>query len=211
MLFPGQDYHIYNHANAWENFFREKRNYQFFLNKFAYYISPIADIFAYCLMPNHFHIQLRIKPETILQELNGKNNTAKFEKIEDFITQQFSNFFNSYTKSYNKVYNRKGALFLHGFKNNPIESDRQFIQTLLYIHLNPVKHKFTKDYLEWEWSSFKKHYSEEKPVWLNTSGLQKFFKDKEAYLRVHKERSDILLNLNLDLEGLTNDFLNIYI
>ena len=56
-------YHIYNHENGNENLFREEDNYQFFLKKWAAYISVIADTYAYCLMPNHFHFLLRIKEE----------------------------------------------------------------------------------------------------------------------------------------------------
>jgi len=51
-------YHIYNHAVGNENLFRCDENYRYFLKKYAEHISPIADTFAYCLMPNHFHLSV---------------------------------------------------------------------------------------------------------------------------------------------------------
>lgn len=53
LLESGYYYHIYNHANGNKNLFLEEDNYIFFLNKYYKFIDPIADTFAYCLMPNH--------------------------------------------------------------------------------------------------------------------------------------------------------------
>jgi len=60
-LEPDNFYHIYNHAVSKENIFRSEENFDFFLKKYHKYISPIADTFAYCLMPNHFHFAVKIK------------------------------------------------------------------------------------------------------------------------------------------------------
>ena len=54
-------YHIYNRANGNEKLFVNAGNYEYFLKRYDYYITPIADTFAYCLMPNHFHFLARIK------------------------------------------------------------------------------------------------------------------------------------------------------
>ena len=54
-------YHIFNHAVGNENLFRKEDNFIYFLKKYHEHISPVADTFAYCLMPNHFHILLRMK------------------------------------------------------------------------------------------------------------------------------------------------------
>jgi hypothetical protein len=59
----GKYYHIFNHAVGADHLFRNNENDLFFLKKYAQYISPIADTFAYCLMPNHFHFAVRIKDE----------------------------------------------------------------------------------------------------------------------------------------------------
>ena len=66
----GNFYHIYNHANGSENLFRNDENYNFFLRKWSQHIEPIADSYAYCLMPNHFHFLVRIKDEEDLEKLD---------------------------------------------------------------------------------------------------------------------------------------------
>ena len=56
----GNLYHIYNQGNNQRKIFFEKKNYLFFLKKVRTYISPYADILAWCLMPNHFHLMIRV-------------------------------------------------------------------------------------------------------------------------------------------------------
>ena len=61
-------YHVYNHANGNEKLFLSDENYHYFLKKYYEYVHPIADIFCYCLMPNHFHFLIRIKEERVLKD-----------------------------------------------------------------------------------------------------------------------------------------------
>jgi len=58
---PYNIYHVYNHGNAEDLIFREDTNYDFFLKKYGKYIPEIAETYAYCLMPNHFHVMVWIK------------------------------------------------------------------------------------------------------------------------------------------------------
>lgn len=154
-------YHIYNHANGNENLFREKKNYHFFLKKYHQHIDPIADTIAWCLMPNHFHLLVKIKSEEVKNSTFPKFETLEklilLEKPEDksnFISKQFSNFFSSYTQSFNKIYKRRGSLFLKNFKRKEVNSEDYLRNLVLYIHLNPVNHGFTKTAEQWEWSSY---------------------------------------------------------
>ena len=52
-------YHIYNRGNNRENLFIERRNYPYFLKLYAKHIQPVAETYAYCLLPNHFHFAIR--------------------------------------------------------------------------------------------------------------------------------------------------------
>ncbi len=85
-LEAGNYYHIYNHSNGNDNVFFKKKNYQYFLSKYFDYISPVADTFAYCLMPNHFHFLLKFKEEKELFEWlkeNGKID-SEITDLKDF-------------------------------------------------------------------------------------------------------------------------------
>ena len=56
-------YHIYNRGINRCDLFRETNDYRQFLRFYEKYIEPIADTYAWVLMPNHFHLLIRIKSE----------------------------------------------------------------------------------------------------------------------------------------------------
>jgi REP element-mobilizing transposase RayT len=56
-------YHIYSRAVGNDLLFIEKKNYQFFLDKYDQFCSKVFTTLGYCLMPNHFHFLVQVKPE----------------------------------------------------------------------------------------------------------------------------------------------------
>jgi len=141
-------YHIYNRGNNGENLFIEERNYYYFFKLYTHYIYPIADTYAYCLMPNHFHLLVRIKPQL-------EQNTYH---------QAFSNLFSTYTKAINKKYQRTGSLFEKPFKRIHVDSDHYFIALIRYIHQNPQKHGFTNNFRTYPFSSYQTIYQQKKSI-----------------------------------------------
>ena len=67
-------YHIYNHGNNWQKIFFNRENYLFFLRKIKTHMVPYADILAWCLMPNHFHLIVYVKEV----ELGSNTDTEGF-------------------------------------------------------------------------------------------------------------------------------------
>jgi len=190
-LLPETIYHIYTHANGSENLFRSDANYNYFLKKYAEYIFPIAETFAYCLMPNHLHLAVQIrKEEEVLESLRLKKPTLQgFETLGGFskaVSLQFSHLFNGYTQAYNKKYDRRGSLFIPNFKRKEVTNTTYLTQLMAYIHLNPVHHGFVKDIIEWPYSSFHA-YLFDKPSRLNRTYFNEWFGNKEALLKFHKE------------------------
>jgi hypothetical protein len=61
-------YHIYNRGVNGEDIFVEERNYDLFLRLFEKHLNPVADLFAYCLLRNHFHLSVRIRSEEEILE-----------------------------------------------------------------------------------------------------------------------------------------------
>src|SRR5690554_1635491 len=174
-------YHIYNHANGNENLFREEKNYSFFLQKYELHINPIAETIAWCLMPNHFHLLVKIKSEEEINSTFPKFRTLeKFDDKTNFISKQFANFFSSYTQSFNKVYNRRGSLFLKNFKRKEIIDESYLRNLVLYIHLNPVHHGFTDRVQQWKWTSYDNFMIGDLSTLL--------FGDAENYQWLHKSR-----------------------
>jgi REP element-mobilizing transposase RayT len=92
-LQPDRSYHIFNHANGFENIFRIEVNFIYFLEKYWLYILPIAETYAYCLMPNHFHLVVRIRKRETIEALIRINNNPSirynFSKVAS-IAKNFS-------------------------------------------------------------------------------------------------------------------------
>ena len=203
----GQTYHIYNHANGNENIFREEENYRFFLQQYKKHLADVVDTYAYCLMPNHFHFLIRIKASEELKDLTLQSETfPKFrtlEKLESaqypqFVSKQFSNLFSSYTQAFNKKYNRKGSLFMKNFNRKPIESIEQWQETFLYIHLNPIKHKFSKKMEDWKWSSWHAYNNMESKSLIPRSEAITYFDDLDNLLYCSEEKIHKIMNMNLE-------------
>ena len=196
-------YHIYNHANGSENLFREEDNYRYFLQQYKTYIHPVANTFAYCLLPNHFHFLLAIKEEDELKNLGGFQNLQGLIEPEDTIenaiqkkiSKSFSNFYNSYAKAFNKKYDRRGSLFFQNFRQKPIESIAQWQETFLYIHLNPVKHGFTSDAGQWTWSSWKAYVHPEKTSLVCRTAALDYFDNYENIRYCIESKKESILSL----------------
>ena len=77
-LQPNCTYHIFNHANGFENIFVQDGNYWFFLEKYRDYTPPMDETYAYCLLPNHFHLVVRIRRKKVLEEVYRAYTFPKF-------------------------------------------------------------------------------------------------------------------------------------
>ncbi|HNW89315.1 MAG TPA: transposase [Bacteroidales bacterium] len=148
----GAMYHIFNRGNNKENLFVEDRNYTYFLSLMEKYLTNVADIYCYCLMKNHFHLLLKIKESINIVD----------EKYQKKPHLAFSHMFNSYTKSINKAYNRTGSLFQEHFHRNRITEDGFFKNVVAYIHLNPEKHGFVRDFRNYPHSSYSDFFTDRK-------------------------------------------------
>ncbi|MHB9142398.1 MAG: hypothetical protein ACYC25_11035 [Paludibacter sp.] len=114
---PDTSYHIFNHANGFENIFRHEANYYFFLEKYLKYIGPIAETYAWCLMPNHFHLVVRIRKRAIL--INNYN----FSKVSGF-----ENSGNKAQSTYNQTDSQNFGKVV-GLENSGTKAQSNFNQT----------------------------------------------------------------------------------
>jgi hypothetical protein len=214
-MIPGCTFHVYNHANGYENLFRENDNYRYFLVLYKKHIQPIANTVAHCLLPSHFHLMIHIKDVDELPEEffsasgtreNGpgdvperyNNKSAESKLIENKLSKHFSNLFSAYTQAYNKRYNRRGSLFLKNFKHKPIDSLSQWQTTFLYIHLNPVKHLMVREVEMWNWSSWNTYRQPEKSSLVWRKAALEYFGTFENMYHCMKDKKHEILALLLD-------------
>ena len=206
-LNPGYFYHIYNRGNNRENLFYKPGNYIYFLKKYDHYLNDYLETYAFCLLPNHFHLLVRAKE---LRDLPGfENHTSGRIKREDnpagllpharkdlpglkdlegllptLISKQFSKFFNAYAKAINKQQNRVGSLFQKNFKRIRIENRKYLTNLIYYIHANPQIHKLTDDFKNWPYSSYGK-FLEAKKTHLPKEEVLNWFGSIEEYKTYH--------------------------
>lgn len=184
VLEPGGTYHIFNRGNNGENIFKEEANYNYFLHLIKVHLIPVCDIYAYCLLKNHFHFLLKIKETNELSIIHQQKAYLPF-----------SNMFNAYTKAINKRYVRSGSLFQEHLKRKRVEDEKYLIQLIAYIHLNPVKHGFTEDFKSYRFSSYQAYKSSKTSLLKREVVLSLI--EREVFEYWHDER-------NLQTEYLNN-------
>lgn len=132
-----------------------------------------VEIFAYCLMPNHFHLQLKQISD------NG---------IQKFLT----NVQNGYAKYYNIKYKRYGPLFQSRFKAKIILNDELFLHISRYIHLNPITSYLVtlKGLPSYPWSSLPEYLNSTNEGFVNKNFILKMVGGKEKYKKFIYDQID---------------------
>jgi putative transposase len=128
---PGDLYHVFNQGNNRQKIFFTRDNYLFFLRKIKQHILPHADILAWCLMPNHFHLMIYVHTmEVDAYSQSGENtnsdgftNRNRTSSESEAVTSNTKHctkrtlndsigiLLRSYTRAINKQENMSGSLF----------------------------------------------------------------------------------------------------
>jgi REP element-mobilizing transposase RayT len=215
-LLPDYFYHIYNRGSNGQKIFFQEKNYLFFLKRYAQYCSKYLDTFCYCLIPNHFHFVVRIKPiETILKSIiidyenlpKGYLNILKKHNItfdadvnnllqipEDlkekttswFVSNQLRRLFISYSKAIKTQEGTVGSLLEKPFKRKIVDSEKYLNDLICYVHRNPQHHQVYPNYQDYSYSSFQSLTSK-KPTLLLREELLSRFNGKENFIDFHKQ------------------------
>lgn len=214
-----QYFHVYNHAIGEDLLFYNDQNYLYFLKLFGDYITPIAHLYGYCLMNNHFHFLIKIKTED--QVFNyfwsegkfpeEKENLSSIKKLANaeglnnidvlalHISKQFSNYFNAYAKTINEQEKRRGGLFESPFKRKALGDVEDIKNCLMYIHCNPVKHQVVDLITNWKYSSYIA-YLTDKPTKVKREEVLEWFDSTENFISCH---NDTLEKVSAERSNLT--------
>jgi len=146
--------HFYNRGNNRQAIFFEPENYLYFLKGVKKYLASTVTIIAYCLMPTHYHILVRVKSQT--SEVS-KTSEVSVKEVSLQVSRAMQKFLISYTKAINKRFERVGSLFQGQFQAEPIQTYSHLLNLCVYIHANPVKDGLValpedwiySNYLEW--------------------------------------------------------------
>lgn len=160
----GRVFHIFNHAIDDFMLFYDEEDYNYFLSIFEKKLDNIpAAIFAYCLMPNHYHFLIRQESEKEIYKL-------------------FNFAYISYARYYNKRYNRKGHIFRTPLQHINVNSKIYMLQLCKYIHMNPVYANLVDKPEDWTYSNYLEWIKKRKGLLFAEDFQQKYFPDPQRYI-----------------------------
>ena len=188
-------YHIYNGGINGCPIFHTEDDYTRFLSKMDKYILPIAEIYAWALLGNHFHFLVRIKRENEIKsvkelKLFDKEKNKELEDKKPDISMQFSHLFNSYAQYYNHKYKRHSSLFEHQFKRKKVNNREYFKRCVIYIHQNPIKHGFVTDIRDYPYTSFHEMFNDGKGR-INKEIVLRVFDNLGNFNNAHNEMVEL--------------------
>ena len=154
--FPGAVYHVTSRGDRREAIFDDDEDAQGFLAVLGLGLERFgAQVLAYCLMTNHYHLVL-VTPAGGLSQLMRHVNGV-------------------YTQDFNRRHGLVGHLFQGRFKAILVDTDAYLAAVCRYVELNPVRAGMVAAASDWAWSSYSAHVgAATAPAWLDVARLHEF-------------------------------------
>ena len=165
-----------------------------------------VEVLGFCCMGNHFHLLVRMRPETDFSDSELKRRLAAFYETEPifyedgqlpYLREKLSSLSEyvreikvRFTRFYNKRHGRKGYFWGDRFKSVVVENGETLINCLAYIDLNPVRAGLVSRPEDYRWNSIGYHIqTKNKGDFLSLDfGLRQFgeMDDKERLRRYRR-------------------------
>jgi REP-associated tyrosine transposase len=154
-----------NRGSARQETFRREEDYGTFLKTLEeLHALWRIEVFAYCLMGNHYHVCLRT-PE---------GNLSRVMRHLDGL----------YTQRFNRAHKRDGSLFRGRYKAIVVDQEAYLTEVVRYIHLNPVEAGWVKAPEAYWWSSHRAYLGlKEAPKWLRVEEVLQGFSSRKEFQR----------------------------
>ena len=158
--FPGAVYHVTSRGDRKEDIFRIADDRRVFLDILGQAMERFdAQVLAYCLMGNHYHLVLHTRQANLSRLMRHLNGV--------------------YTQYFNRRHDLVGHLFQGRFKAILVDRDAYLLSLCRYVERNPVAAKKVRSTGDWEWSSYRAHVGDaQPPVWLDTDGLHGYLLER---------------------------------
>ncbi len=175
----GAIFHIYNHVIDNYQLFYDDIDYNFMINILEKNIKVIpSSIYAYCLMPDHYHFLIKQNSETEVFKL-------------------FNYSFIRYAIYYNKKYNRKGPIFQSPLQHKIIESNTYLLHLCKYIHLNPIRKDLVDNPEDWAYSNYNDWIGKSNDILTPKDICEKLFITQDNYKNFINSISNYLSNKDI--------------
>jgi REP element-mobilizing transposase RayT len=145
-------YYITNRCIYNQDIFKDQADYSAYFELLKKYKEQYGfKLYAYALMPNHFHLLLELPNQ-------------KEESFKGGISEIMHGLNSSYTKYFNGKYGRKGHLFRDRFRTALVEKSPYLLKLTAYIHLNPQKLNLVFSAKDYAYSSYQLYINKEIPL-----------------------------------------------
>ena len=135
---PGVLHHVMGRGIEGRKIFINKKDRNDFISRLAELAEGNAmDIYAWALLPNHFHILCKTKMRPL---------SSSMRKV-----------LTGYVVNFNKRHNRHGHLFQNRYKSIVCEEDVYLLELVRYIHLNLIRTGMVKSIKELNRSPWSGH------------------------------------------------------
>lgn len=156
-----------------EYIFRQKEWKEEFIKILESKIGEFSiQILAYCIMDNHAHFLVYSTEKQEISCLMKKVNTI-------------------YAMKYNKINKRKGYVFRDRFFTQPILSQRQLYNCLVYIHRNPVEAGICMNIQDYFYSSYNEFTKQKRLISENSIKLLFGSESLEEFYAIHDKIQEI--------------------
>jgi putative transposase len=190
--FPGAVYHITSRGNRREPIFADDADRKAFLEVLGQAMDRFdAQVLAYCLMGNHYHLVLFTRQGNLSRLMRHINGT--------------------YTQMFNRRHALSGHLLQGRFKSILVDRDSYLLELCRYVELNPVRARMVPTPQDWPWSSYLAHgLHAPTPPWLDSDGLHGYLlgtpvrslADRQKAARLYTELLQSASDLDLWSRGL---------
>ena len=171
-------YHIYLADPKPAVLFKEGLDYGTFMIDFTRLIHPIAETYAYCLLPNRFHFFLRFY--TLQEQVEGWyfDDKAEVEPFEPLNPQR-------QWDALMALWEIKNTNWVAKTPVDEVDCGR----LVRYIHHQPIKNGLTEELTGWKWSSWQALISKKQTL-LARPSLLNWFHSPELMIAAHDEPLD---------------------
>jgi len=126
--------HVLARGNRGQPVFLDDRDYERFLSRLSQDVARAGcSLYAYVLMPNHFHLLLEVGREPL-----GR-------VMQRLLT--------SHAKHFNTRHEQRGHLFQGRYQAIICERESHLLELVRYLHLNPVRAGLCATPDQWAWST----------------------------------------------------------
>ncbi len=182
-------YHLRHLTNEQAPLFKIDGNYMFFLQRLKKFTEPVVDLYAYCLLPQHFHLVVHVHDrETVFNyflEQYPEASMADFS-VHSIVMAQLNQVLEQYTQAYNRMFKREGVLFTSPPTLEHLTTPDAVCEAIQYVHFNPVQHGAADAPRDWKNSSFNDIVRENRTFKAGDQVLA-LFGNKDTFIESHQQ------------------------